>query len=85
MSKNEVRTPAGRPQIRNLRERRHDTYKLRGKLPEPTVCPQCSASYHKGHWTWEKPLEGEAHSQLCQACKRINDRYPAGELTISRR
>ena len=83
MSKTDDRAPAGRPQIRNLRERRHDTYKLRGKLPEPTVCPQCGASYHKGHWTWEKPSsDEEAHSQLCQACQRMNDSYPAGELTI---
>lgn len=82
MSKIDDRAATGRPQIRNLRERRHDTYKLRGKLPEPTVCPECGASYHKGHWTWVKATAAEAHSQLCQACQRINDHYPAGELTI---
>ncbi|HZR45536.1 MAG TPA: hypothetical protein VFA47_02435 [Candidatus Manganitrophaceae bacterium] len=24
----------------------HDTYKSRGKRPEPTVCPQCRAVFH---------------------------------------
>jgi NMD protein affecting ribosome stability and mRNA decay len=77
--------PTGRRQIHNLRERRHDTYKLRGKLPEPTVCPQCGATYHKGRWTWAKVTEPEAHEHVCPACQRVNDRYPAGELSIGGR
>ena len=72
----------GGMQTHNLRERRHDTYKLRGKLQEPTVCPQCGATYHKGRWTWEEIPDAPTDSQLCQACHRINDRYPAGELAV---
>lgn len=82
MSKVDDRTPQGPERIRNVQERRHDPYKLRGKLQEPTVCPQCDAIYRKGRWTWDEEPNGETHSQLCQACRRINDRYPAGELTI---
>ncbi|NIW24769.1 MAG: ATPase [Gammaproteobacteria bacterium] len=70
---------------RNVQERRHDPYKLRGKLKEPTVCPQCGASYRNGRWTWDEAPSGEAKRQLCQACQRINDRYPAGELAIGGR
>lgn len=83
MSKTPDRGPTGQAQIRNLKERRHDTYKLRGKLAEPTVCPQCGATYHKGRWTWDKTDAEAPHTQLCQACQRIGDRYPAGELSIT--
>jgi hypothetical protein len=67
---------------RPFHERVHDPYKMRTKLPEPTVCRQCGAVYHKGRWTWD-PRPAEAHEALCQACHRTNDKYPAGFLTIS--
>jgi hypothetical protein len=66
---------------RLIREHIHDRYKTRLKLPEPTVCPQCGAVFHEGRWRWGPRPDG-AHEELCQACHRINDRYPAGELTI---
>jgi hypothetical protein len=67
---------------RLIRERVHDPYKTRLKLTEPTACPQCGAIFHKGRWTWdERPPE--AKEELCQACHRINDKYPAGVLTLS--
>jgi len=65
-----------------LKEYVHDTYKTRGKLPEPTVCPQCGAVYRKGKWTWE-PRPARAHEKVCPACLRIKDRYPAGILRLS--
>lgn len=67
---------------RLIRERVHDPYKTRLKLPEPTLCPQCGAVYSKGRWHWaERP--DQAHEEPCQACHRINDDYPAGILTLS--
>jgi NMD protein affecting ribosome stability and mRNA decay len=39
-------------------EDEHDTYKLQGKLKEPTVCPTCGAVFHKGRWTWDKYPKG---------------------------
>jgi NMD protein affecting ribosome stability and mRNA decay len=62
-------------------EDEHDTYKLQGKLKEPTVCPTCGAVFHKGRWTWGAKLEG-AHEALCPACHRIHDKYPKGLITI---
>lgn len=67
---------------RLIRERVHDPYKTRLKLVEPTVCPQCGAVFHKGRWTWDD-RQPEAKEELCQACHRINDKYPAGILTLS--
>lgn len=66
---------------RLIRERVHDPYKTRLKLTEPTVCPQCGAVFHKGRWTWDARLP-DAKEELCQACHRINDKYPAGVLTL---
>ena len=59
-----------------------DPYKQTRKPHEPTVCPQCGAVYHQGRWQWSEPPAG-AHQAICQACHRINDNFPAGELTLS--
>ncbi|HWA80497.1 MAG TPA: BCAM0308 family protein, partial [Acetobacteraceae bacterium] len=59
-----------------------DPYKRPEKLHEPTVCRQCGAVYHGGRWQWAERPPG-AHEELCQACHRINDDYPAGIVTIT--
>lgn len=59
-----------------------DPYKRAAKLTEPTVCPQCGSVYHEARWQWAARPEG-AHEALCQACHRINDRYPAGIVTLT--
>ena len=68
--------------IRNVQEFRHDTYKLKAKLAEPTICPVCGACYRKGRWVWAERPEGEVEEHKCPACQRIEDCYPAGELTL---
>lgn len=65
-----------------FQERVQDTYKTKGKLPEPTVCPQCGAVYHKGRWQWLPEPEG-AHEQRCPACHRVHDQRPAGYVTLA--
>jgi hypothetical protein len=67
---------------RLIQEVDHDPYKTKTKRVQPTVCPQCSAVYQKGRWTWgEHP--GDAYRMLCPACLRIRDDLPAGCLTLS--
>ena len=66
---------------RLLQEQVHDTYKSRSKLPEPTVCPQCNALYHEGRWRWGDIPE-KAHKEICPACHRINDDFPAGFVSL---
>ncbi|MCC6916786.1 MAG: ATPase [Nitrosomonas sp.] len=64
-----------------FQERVDDVYKIKGKLPEPTVCPQCRAVFHKGRWQWiEVPASANPHT--CPACQRIHDAYPAGYITL---
>lgn len=64
-----------------FRERVHDSYKLKGKLPEPSACPQCGAVFHEGRWQWMKMPVG-AHQVVCSACHREQDHYPAGYLAM---
>ena len=68
----------GRAQLQAI----EDPYKRAAKLKEPTQCPQCRAVYHKGRWQWG-PAPADAHQELCQACHRINDKFPAGTLTLA--
>jgi hypothetical protein len=58
-----------------------DPYQRQQKLHEPTVCPQCSAVYHEGRWRWAAP-HADAHKELCPACRRSNDKLPAGVVTV---
>jgi len=65
---------------RLLRERTHDPYKLRSKLREPTVCPECRAVFREGRWQWMESWPYDANQYLCQACQRIRDHYPVGVI-----
>ena len=59
-----------------------DTYKSTRRLSEPTRCPTCGAVYHRGRWQWMEHPPADAHEEVCTACHRINDKYPAGIVTL---
>ncbi|MDH4101403.1 MAG: BCAM0308 family protein [Nitrospirota bacterium] len=67
---------------RIIQEHVHDTYKLRGKLAEPTACSQCGAVFQGGRWVWAAKPSG-AGETVCPACNRIHDKYPAGVVMLS--
>ena len=58
-----------------------DPYRAAAKPPEPTTCPQCHATFNEGRWSWDKPPE-DSYEQLCPACQRIQDEFPAGYVMI---
>jgi hypothetical protein len=66
---------------RTIQDARHDAYRSRRKPGEPTVCPQCGATFHKGRWSWA-PRPPQARERLCPACRRINDADPGGLVTM---
>lgn len=68
---------------RLIQERIHDPYRMRGKPPEPTLCPECGVMFRDGHWQWPAEPPREADHALCPACRRIRDRVPAGILSLS--
>lgn len=49
--------------------------------PEPSVCPQCHAVYHRGRWLWERVAEN-APAHLCTACRRVQDKHPGAALVL---
>jgi hypothetical protein len=64
-----------------MRPRYEDSYRLDAKLPDPTRCPGCGATYLKGRWTWKKaPADASVHR--CPACERVHDKFPAGYVTF---
>lgn len=73
--------PWGSRGDRMIHEEKNDTYRMRKKLHEPTACPKCNAVYHEGRWKWmDRP--SDANEELCPACHRIHDEYPAGIVTL---
>lgn len=66
---------------RFVQENQHDSYKMPGKLKEPTLCKQCDAIFHKGRWTWGAKPAG-AVEIVCPACLRIQDKNPKGFVTL---
>lgn len=67
---------------RRLHEHIHDPYKTGHKFPQPAVCPVCHAVYLGGRWHWSEHWPSDAHSHLCEACRRTRDHNPAGEVTL---
>lgn len=70
-------------QDRRIRERIHDPYKTKHKLPEPSFCPVCKSVFKDGRWQWAEAWPSDAHQETCQACQRTKDDYPAGLVTLS--
>jgi NMD protein affecting ribosome stability and mRNA decay len=58
-----------------------DSYQRQQKLHEGTVCLQCGAVYQEGRWRWVARAEG-AVEELCPACRRISDKFPAGVVKL---
>ena len=82
MRKNEPRAHDKSHRDRQIEEVAHDPYHARSKPAEPAVCPQCGLVYHKGRWQHAARPE-RANEHLCPACHRVNDRFPAGYITLA--
>jgi hypothetical protein len=79
------------PREKRIRDKRgepmksvvHDPYASKYKLSGPSICPQCGVAYIAGRWLWQKEMPADSGHALCPACHRVNDEYPAGEVTLS--
>jgi hypothetical protein len=68
---------------RLIHERVHDAYQTTRKPREPSVCRVCSAVFKGGRWQWLESWPADSHPEICHACRRIRDNYPAGLVTMS--
>jgi hypothetical protein len=50
-------------------------------LQEAAGGPQCHAVFHGGRWQWLAAPAG-AHEETCPACRRTQQRFPAGFVTL---
>jgi hypothetical protein len=66
-----------------LSEEVHDPYWSRAKPRAPRRCSQCGATYLRGRWRWQGLTPPPPATIVCPACRRVNDRYPAGQLSLS--
>lgn len=67
---------------RLIHERVHDPYKSKHKPPEPSACPVCHAIFREGRWQWAQSWPADSHREICQACQRVRDNYPAGVVML---
>jgi len=67
---------------RQIDEVVHDPYQERYKPSAPAYCPRCEAIFQNGRWQWGQ-RNADAHEHVCPACRRIQDHYPAGYVTLS--
>ena len=65
-----------------LKEEIHDPYFVRGKYRDASRCTDCGAVYRRGRWQWAEVAPDDAVDARCPACRRIEDRYPAGEVIV---
>ena len=66
---------------RLIQQYRHDTYQKKEKYSGPTICKECDAVFIEGRWVWKEHTIN-ANRIICPACRRIQEKYPAGHLEI---
>jgi hypothetical protein len=72
---------AAPPQTFPFMQHEHGAYRGDAQVPEGAMCPACHASVHDGHWEWLEAGPGAVQVR-CPACRRIDDDFPAGFVTI---
>ena len=64
-------------------DNRDDPYLAPGKYREPTRCRVCGSVYRNGRWGSPSETGADATCATCPACRRVEDRLPAGRLTLA--
>ncbi len=75
------------PERSGPRPKLSDPYLLSKAYPEPTICPTCGLVYHKKRWLRDEHIKAEvetiAEKHKCPACRKIEDNYVMGLVTIT--
>lgn len=68
---------------RLIKQKRNDSYRCKGKPPEPTLCAGCGSVFVRGRWTWDTDAaENAVNRSQCPACRRTEENMPAGEIEL---
>ena len=60
----------------------NDAYRPSAKPKGPVHCSGCGAVFRKGRWSWGAAPAG-ALKLRCPACRRIDERLPAGIVSLA--
>lgn len=60
----------------------HDPYFNKTKLHDPSVCQKCMVVYHGGVFEWVDKVPKEALKMICPACRRIDDGFEGGIVSL---
>jgi hypothetical protein len=75
-----ARKTTGARHEQRMQPLREDSYHDERKAG-PASCRRCHASRQAGRWSW-KEAPADAERVLCPACKRLEDDFPAGYVTL---
>lgn len=69
------------------RPKLNDPYLLSKGYKEPTICPVCGLVFHNKRWVRDEhifnSINAVAEKHKCPACRKIEDHFPMGVVTIS--
>jgi hypothetical protein len=68
---------------RIIQPKTNDPYHKTRKYSEGRYCPECQALYQQGRWTWPREGDKPREPEVCSACRRARDRFPAGEVLVT--
>jgi hypothetical protein len=69
-------------QDRLLQQDVHDPYFVKQRYRDPSVCERCNVVFRNGAFEWVKPLPPDAARMICPACRRVEDRFEGGIVTL---
>jgi len=67
---------------RLLREEIHDPYFVKQRYRDPSVCERCNVLFRNGAFEWVKTIPQDAVKMICPACRRIEDQFEGGVVTL---
>lgn len=68
---------------RIIQPKTNDPYHKGRKHSEGMYCPECRALYQHGRWVWPREGDKPREARVCSACRRVRDRFPAGEVLVT--
>ena len=69
-------------QDRLIQEDVHDAYFVKQKYRDPSVCEKCNVVFRNGAFEWVKTIPPNAARMTCPACRRIEDKFEGGIVTL---